>query len=206
MFGNIDRILFPDECPVLEIEPGTQYVYPIFKNGSSSLFSEKKFRRLDLDEISRLSVVDVFVRDPHERFLSGVQTYLEKVPAWLDRKTMLFMIEEYLYLNRHFCPQIYWLLNLARFTTAKFRIRKLSELKTITNRHQNKSSMDKDIVDFFQHSVRVKFFNEMDEVLTINCIDKTVTMREILAVLARNYGTLYQDAFSVGKTVTNVLP
>lgn len=206
MFSEIDRILFPKECLVLETEPGIQYVYPIFKNGSSSLFAEKKFKTLDLEEIAPLSVIDVFVRDPHARFLSGVQTYLKKSPPYLDRKTMLFMVERYLYLNRHFCPQIYWLLNLSRFTNSKFRLRRIEDLKNVVSRHLNKSDIDSDILEYFQDKPQVKFFNEMDEVLTVNLIDQVVTMADIIEVLKNNYGTLYDDTFSISKAIVDALP
>lgn len=205
MFASIDRILFPNECPVLEVQPGTRYVYPIFKNGSSSLFANKNFRILSPAEVKNLDVIEVFVRDPHERFLSGVQTYLKKLPDHLNKKTMLFVIENYLYLNRHYCPQIYWLLNLQRFTTAKLHIRDMSQLNTICATNLNKSIPDPDIAEYFADKILVNFFNEMDEVLTVNLINQTVTFDHVLVVLKNNYGTLYQDTFDIAKNLVDVL-
>lgn len=206
MFADIDRIVFPNECPVLEVEPGTRYVYPIFKNGSSSLFAEKKFRLISPAEVENISVIEVFVRDPHERFLSGVQTYLDKSPSVLDRRTLLYVIERYLYLNRHFCPQIYWLLNLSRFTTAKFHLRPLHELHTLVGGKINQGTVDPSITDYFSDNGHVKFFNEMDEVLTKNLIGQTCSLDQIIDVLKTNYGGLYHDTFGTAKALMDVLP
>ena len=37
MLSPLDRIIFPDRCEVIEVIPSQRYVYPIFKNGRSSL-------------------------------------------------------------------------------------------------------------------------------------------------------------------------
>ena len=100
MLGYIDPIIFPDECEVLEVAPG-RYVYNIFKNGSSSL-RKSGFRQLSLDEVAALDTVEVFIRDPYERYVSGVQTYLSQLDLAQDRATVLSMIDQFLFLNRHF--------------------------------------------------------------------------------------------------------
>ena len=50
------------------------------------------------------------------------------------------------------------------------------------------------------------FFNEIDEVLTVNLIGKTVTIEEILYTLKENYTELYNDTFKTAKEILNVLP
>ena len=205
MFANIDRILFPEECPVLEVEPGTRYIYPIFKNGSSSLFTQNSFRPVTKQELQSLSVIEVFVRDPHERFLSGVQTYIDKSPSWADTRTLLYMIERYLYLNRHFCPQIYWLLNLSRFTDARYHLRPINELATELPHKLNKGSVDPIVKDFFKDNLQVKFFNEMDEVLTKNLIGQVCSLHDIMQTLRTHYDDLYDETFATAKTIANVL-
>jgi len=205
VLADIDRTLFPDECLVIEIEPGTRFAYPIFKNGSSSLIKADQFKTLSREEINHLSTVDVFVRNPHERFLSGVQTYLKNASPELDRKTLLFMIQRYLYLDRHFCPQLYWLINLSRFTSAKFHLRPMDDLRHVVNTNLNESQHDSDIKEYFRDMPHVKFYNEMDEVLTVNLINQTVSLIDIMEVLRDRYGTLYQDTFGVSKIIANVL-
>lgn len=205
MFAEIDWILFPTECQVLEIVPGTRYVYPIFKNGSRSLFGEN-FRLISQQEIENLSVIDIFVRDPHERFLSGVQTYIVKSPPWADTRTLLYMVERYLYLNRHFCPQIYWLLNLSRFTRAKFYLRPMDELDQIVGHKLNNNPVTEIVQEYFKDKPKVRFFNEMDEVLTKNLIGQTCTMDDVIRTLKTHYATLYDDAFGTARTLIDVLP
>lgn len=203
MFARIDQTLFPTECVVLEIVPHTHYVLPIFKNGSSSL-AKQGFRSVEPSELASITEVDVFVRDPHERFLSGVQTYLTKLPPELDRATVLYFVKNFLYLNRHFCPQVYWLLNATRFMHTRFRIRPVSELDTITALRENQSVPDTDLRDFFADS-KVKFFNEIDEALTVNLINQTVTMQDILAVIKSNYDDLYEETFATAESLIHAL-
>lgn len=199
MFARLDQTLFPEECVVLEIVPHTHYVLPIFKNGSSSL-NKQGFRAVSKQELTDIKVIDVFVRDPHERFLSGVQTYLTKLPDTFDRETMLYFVKHFLYLNRHFCPQVYWLLNARRFTGAQFRIRPLAELNTITDLRENQSVPDPDLRAYFQDS-RVRFFNEMDEALTVNLINQTVGIQDIMSVIRSNYADLYQETFATAEEI-----
>lgn len=202
MFSTLDQILFPTECEVLEIVPHTRYVLPIFKNGSSSLAKEN-YRKIGFEELKQVQVIDVFVRDPHERFLSGVQTYLTKLPD-LDPKTVLYFVRHFLYLNRHYCPQVYWLLNLQRFTNAKFHIRPIDQLSSITRYRENQSAIDTTLKDFFADT-KVKFFNEIDEVLTINLINQTVSMAEIVSVIKANYDDLYDKTFGTAHEIMNAL-
>jgi hypothetical protein len=75
MLSHLDRVLFPDRCEVIEIIPSQRYVYPIFKNGSSSLriAARKNNWRIKINEqITQLTEIDVVIRNPLERFISGI--------------------------------------------------------------------------------------------------------------------------------------
>jgi len=202
MFARIDQTLFPKECVVLEIVPHTHYVLPIFKNGSSSLVKQG-YRQVNAQELWNIPVIDVFVRDPHERFLSGVQTYLTKVPE-LDSETVLYFVKHFLYLDRHFCPQVYWLLNACRYTAARFHIRPWEQLNTVTEFKENQSVTDPALQDLFAET-RIKFFNEIDEALTVNLINQTVSMQDIVSVIKNNYADLYQETFSTAEEIVDAL-
>lgn len=202
MFARIDQTLFPNECVVLEIVPHAHYVLPIFKNGSSSL-ARQGYRSVSPQELANIAEIDVFVRDPHERFLSGVQTYLTKVPE-LDRHTVLYFVQNFLYLNRHFCPQVYWLLNAARFTDARFRIRPVSDLSTVTSLRENQSQPDPSLREYFADT-KTRFFNEIDEALTVNLINQTVSMKDIVDVIRDNYADLYEETFASAESIINAL-
>jgi len=199
------KILFPDDVEVLEMIPQHRHVYPIFKNGSSSLYRMPHHVVVNKD-LSTIENITVFVRNPHERFLSGVQTYIGKLGSIYDVKTVLQIISQNLYLNRHFCPQLYWILNLRRFTLATLTILPIEELSSTTDYNVNQSTLNLDIKDFFNNHPKILFYNEMDEVLTVNLIGKTVTFEQILFTLKENYTELYHDIFKTARDILNALP
>ncbi len=204
MLGTITPELFPNECQVIEIIPDTQYVYPIFKNGSSSL-GKSGYPLISNQQLSTIKNVEVYVREPHDRFVSGVQTYLSKLDSKADIKTALYFIEKYLYLNRHFCPQIFWLMNLRRFTNASITIKPIESINQITNFNINQSNRDLDLVKYFEQKSKVRFYNEIDEVLTINLLGKTVEFDEITELLKENYSELYFEIFTRCRNIIDVV-
>ena len=121
MLSRLDDIIFPNRCEVIEIPPLQRFVYPIFKNGSSSLTEyarQQGYKTLLNEQIKQISIIDVVLRDPVSRFVSGVNTYvfntLKEHPN-LDLNTVLYFVENYLFLNRHYSPQLSWLVNLNRY-------------------------------------------------------------------------------------------
>jgi len=204
MVGTITPELFPNECQVIEIIPDTQYVYPIFKNGSSSLV-RSGYPLISDQQLSAIKNVEVYVREPHDRFVSGVQTYLSKLDSNADIKTALYFIEKYLYLNRHFCPQMFWLMNLRRFTNASITIKPIELITQITNFNINQSKRDLELVKHFEQKSKVRFYNEIDEVLTINLLGKTVEFNEIIELLKENYSELYFELFTRCRDIIDVV-
>lgn len=204
MFGTLDQILFPAECVVLEIVPHTHYVLPIFKNGSTSLFKQG-YRSVRLETLPQLEVLDVFVRDPHKRFIAGVKSYMAELSTDLDPSTALYFIKNFLYLNRHICPQFFWLLNAARFTNAKFRLRPIDELSSLTLLRENQSTPDSNFVQDYFSDVKLKFYNELDEALTVNLINQTVSIQDITSVVKSNYDNLYSATFGTAEEIVDVL-
>lgn len=204
MFGNIDKSIFTNTCEVLEVVPDQRYVYPIFKNGSTSLNS-MHYKKVAEQDLAQLSNIDIFVRNPHERFISGAQTYISKLDPTFDKQTALYFIKTYLYLNKHFCPQLFWLINLKKFTSAKITIRPWEEINSITPFTKNQSTVDQQVKDYFANDATVLFYNEMDEVLTVNLIGQTVTFEEILEELKIHYSELYHELFDNARGVFNVV-
>ena len=154
MLSRIDEIIYPNRCEVIEFLDPQRFVYPIFKNGSSSL-AAKGYRQLSHDEIRKLSTIEVYLRDPYERYVSGVQTYLSNLGPGYDRATVLKMIGEFLFLNRHFALQFHWLTNLARFTDAWIRFRPMEELQTATEHTFNVISRDPALLDYFKDNSKL---------------------------------------------------
>lgn len=129
MLTNIDSELFPDDCEAVEIPSHNLWVYLIQKNGSTSLrrkCSQHQWRMLKNQDLKTLPYIDVFVRDPEQRYVSGVNTVLQFLARDypdLDEDTSLWFLTRYNFLNRHFLPQWHWLLNLSRFISQDCRIR-----------------------------------------------------------------------------------
>ena len=139
MLTEIDSILFSDDCEVLEIPLHNQWVYLIHKNGTSSLRNLQKKYNLNLlatKQIWQLDFVDVYIRDGKDRYVSGVNTYLQHLKRdhpELDKATAFWFAKQYKFLNRHYVPQFHWLLNLSRYLSphTKLRIRDFKDFNLI---------------------------------------------------------------------------
>lgn len=202
MLGYIDPILFPDECEVLEVAPG-RYVYSIFKNGSSSL-RKSNFRILNSDEIAELTNIEVFVREPFERYVSGVQTYLQH-NSHLDRATALIMIDKYLFLNRHFALQFHWIMNLMRYNpTVLMTIRPVSELESATDLTWNAIARDKSLLEYFEENEKLKFYLTLDRIL-MHFVGQTVNFGTIVQHIKVEYPVLYEETIERVKDLCAVL-
>ena len=125
----LDTELFPDCCEVVHIPLHNQWIYLIQKNGSSSLRIKQKKSNLTLltnNEIRSLDCIDVYIRNPRERYLSGVNTYLQFVlrdNPDLDFNTALWFVKRYKFLNTHYLPQFFWIANLSRYMRSDAKIR-----------------------------------------------------------------------------------
>ena len=107
MFTPLDSVLFPDECVI--VKSSNTFIFPIFKNGSSSL--TKDFPKIPHNDVANVTEVTVFIREPIDRFVSGVTTYIKKNPH-IPESAITEFVKQFLFFNRHFCPQFYWLVNL----------------------------------------------------------------------------------------------
>ena len=110
MINYNSEIVYPKLCAVFEL-PAQRFVYPIFKNASSSL-EELSVRKIYNSKINNTTQsVDVYWREAQNRFNSGVNTYL-KHNKLLDTETMVNLVERGELVNRHFMPQYMWLCHL----------------------------------------------------------------------------------------------
>lgn len=201
MLSQLDNIIFPDRCDVLEIVPSQRYVYPIYKNGSSSLY-ESGFRLMDHDELRNIPVVDIYVRNPYDRFVTGVNTFLQHNNN-LDHATVLHFINNYLFLNRHFCPQFHWLVNLQRFTNAKIRINPISALSDITALRVNQ--IEDPLLDEVLSTENLHFYLSIDKVLTEDLLGKTVPFKLIVQTIKHRYPDVYKEVVQRSIDLCNVL-
>lgn len=140
MLSHLDRVLFPDRCEVLEVIPSQRYVYVIFKNGYSSFlyYKTKNNCRVFINQqIKKINNIDVIIRNPYDRLASGINTYIQHVlrdNPTLDKNTIEWFAQNYLFLNRHYCLQFSWLLNLARYlsTDTKLNFLPMTDISNIT--------------------------------------------------------------------------
>jgi len=199
MLSYLDPIIFPDECEILELSPG-RYIYPIYKNGSSTLHSLKLKR---VENLKDLEVVDVLIRNPYERFYSGVNTYLNNLGTGIDKTTALLFVKRYLFLNRHYCPQFHWLVNLQRFTNAKIKLLPMAALADVTDVVLNTSVVDPSLLGVFDD--KLDFYLQLDKVLHEHLINQTVGFDQILKTLKQKYPDVYKETIDRSKDICNVL-
>ena len=202
MISYLDPILFPDQCHVYEVEPN-RYVYPIFKNGSSSLIEST--RLIDYTELKEVKTIEVFLREPFERYVSGVQTYLRQLPLEYDRTTVLSMISQFFFLNRHFTLQFHWLMNLARHSEAWIHIRSMDELHTATEHTLNVIERDEKLNEYFQTNSKLNYYLMLDKIVYEQFMGKTVHFSDIVKTIKRTDTYLYNEVIQRSKDLCNVL-
>ena len=110
------------------------FVFPIFKNGKSSIeyyAKENNGKWLINEQCKRADCITVFLRNPKERFISGVHSFIEfekRKKQNLDYDTMLYAIENCEVINEHFLPQYFWLEKLSVYFFGKVVLKTVNDL------------------------------------------------------------------------------
>jgi hypothetical protein len=200
MLSILDPIIFPDDCLILKSQD--HYIYPIFKNGSSSL-KQSGYTVVSPDEYADISEITVFVREPFERYLSGVNTFVQHNPSY-HQETLVHIISKNLFLDRHFCLQFHWLVNLQRFTQAPIKLTPVSELNYVTDLHNNKCK-NKSFRKVFENHAELYFYLALDKVLFYNLIGQTVDFKQILSTIKQTWPDSYTEVIERSKQICSVL-
>jgi hypothetical protein len=190
MLSHLDRSLFPDRCEVIEVVPSQRYVYAIFKNGHSSLSSYQIVNNPRVfvnQQIKKIKSIDVIIRNPYDRFVSGINTYIQHTineNPTLDLATVEWFAQNYLYLNRHYCPQFSWLLNLARYINVDTTLNLLpmSAISDITGRNDKPTGIVEASDELFKklsHITNNKMDQRIDTVI-FDSIGQTMTFTQLL--------------------------
>jgi hypothetical protein len=216
MFSEIDKTIFPDSCEVLEIIPSQLFVYPIFKNGSSSLFRSAipfNWRTLNQDNIHQIQEpITVFLRNPRERFISGVNTFLQhclRDHPDLDTKTILFFVQKYLFLNRHYAPQFFWLINLSRYTKTSLKFCSIDNISSLTSLH-SRPEIEPQTEEFLT-SIKnfpwqqLELYFLLDQLL-IDRIGQEISFGDLIIDIKKNHRYLYDLIFAHCHNIIDVLP
>ena len=190
MLSRIDDIIFPDRCEVIELA-SQRYIYSIFKNGSSSIneyAQAQKCKILFNEQIRKLTDINVIIRNPQERFISGFNTYvyntLRDNPN-LDLDTIIYFAETYLFLNRHYAPQFSWLVNLTRYAdknTTKLHLHGMDSLKEFTPlilKPNEEKILSQEVVDRLNTNIHNEMYLRIDNLL-LSLVGQAMTFNEII--------------------------
>ena len=218
MLSEIDKTIFPNSCEVLELVPSQHYVFPIFKCGKSSLYDSipnKNWQVISDHCIKNICTpVTVFLRDPKKRFISGVNTYLQHIESDfpdLDPKTVLWFVDNYLFLNRHYAPQFFWILNLAKYLKhdVKLQLRDYRDIAALTDVHSRAgiSQPSAEFLNAIEHFdwKRLEMYFYLDQILT-DRIGQDLCIKELIDLVRCQYPEVYDIVFRpLSDFVNNVL-
>jgi len=160
--------LINTECVVVDV--GGVTVYPIFRNGSTSLFRACEKRYIN-DEIKECENIEVLIRNPDVRFISGINMYSEQNDMSVEQTWS--QVQQGNLVDRHFCPQYIWLMNLYRYYRGSVTLREFKHIKQLTSIHRKKSTKEKTQVPI------LKDFVEVDHKL-MELIGRPVELKSII--------------------------
>lgn len=134
--------LLTGDCKVVLIDGVA--IYPIFKNGSTSLYQDAD-RTLVNEQISVLDNVLVFVRDPEQRFTKGVNEYSRT--HGLDVREVCSKISNSELVDRHFAPQWVWLLHLYKYHKGDVTIKAFDDIGQFCYTHTRRTKVKEQQID-----------------------------------------------------------
>ena len=208
MFTEIDKVLYPKKCEVIQTA-SHEFIYPIFKNGSTSLCEtaeENKWKIILNDQIFDCKNIIVFLRDPIGRTISGINTYVNNlITDDLDEKTIIYFVNNYLFLNRHYMPQILWLIHLARYANPKciLHIKDINDIKIYSNKFENKSEKSNNY--YHEFIEKIKFYIEADFYL-LKYVDKSISLSDLFLNYKKDCYNSYKHIFDYSENIINALP
>ena len=145
MLSGWNKLLNTD-CIVIDVGPHT--VYPIFRVGYTSLMSDAD-QTYTNRQISKCEHIDIMIRNPIDRFVSGVNEYCRQNS--LDVKETWGLIKQKKLVDRHFAPQYIWLIHLYRFYKGTVTLKPFGSISEITQQHlrANESHQHVDPIEQF---------------------------------------------------------
>ena len=205
MFTRLDDILHPNKVEVIHFDDHDKYIYPIFKNGSSAIQHQTQingYKKLVNEQIKKVTDIAVFLRNPKERYRSGFQTYIHN-NFELDYQTIFQLGQQGHILDRHYLPQIHWLINLMRYMDpdARIHIHNIAMLVHYapSGLRPPKSNLEVPMSTWMEMALR------LDWILWTDMSGQGWTPREILTKLAEDDALAYSTVFK-SKGIANVLP
>jgi hypothetical protein len=151
MFKNLNYILTTD-CNVIDTKNHT--IYPIFRTGWTSLTSEA-IKTYTNEEISVCKNINVLIRDPKDRFISGLNYYCQYKK--LDLKETWTLVKNGKLIDRHFVPQFVWLMHLYKFYRGTITIKPFESIGEFTNIHKKKDKTKKNYVELLKSFIEIDY-------------------------------------------------
>ena len=194
----LDTELFPKLCEVVHVPLHNQWVYLIQKNGSSSLRIQQSRDNLAVfanNEISALDCVDVYIRNPRARYVSGVNTYLQHLQRdhpELDYLTAFWFARRYKLLNTHYLPQFYWIANLSRYLRkdTKIRLKNFKNFSQITDLNLKPKAVTSPTKQFiemlFKDDANIELWLYLDQIL-LDLADQELTWLQLIDHYQHNH-------------------
>jgi len=181
MFKNFIKMLTGD-CEVLSFK-GIGNIYPIYKNGSSSLYEYAKqnsHKKIKNNDINDLDVIEIFVRDPYSRFISGVNTYIELNKS-NNENEIVDKIQSHSLPDRHLMPQIVWLFHLCKFFKGTIILRDIKRLHQLIPQRLRFPKLDTLTQERLQLISKIDnaFYVEPDSMLAEN-LDKKINIMDFV--------------------------
>ena len=165
-------------------------IYPIFKNGRTSLYHyglKKQAKTFINEQLKNLKHIHVFLREPEERFISGVNTYIEFENLGSQEDTTLKQIEEMKICDRHFIPQYFWLMHLSKYFKGSVRLATIEELRlTISTRDEPVKPNGTEIPHVTKKrkekikKINFKNYIDVDKKIIKKYINKTVVLENLI--------------------------
>jgi hypothetical protein len=213
MLSYLDRIIFPDRCEVIEIIPSQRYVYVIFKNGYSSFSLATKKNKWQIkinQQIQQINSIDVIIRNPEDRLVSGINTFIQHTVRDnpdLDPVTVEWFAQNYLCLNRHYCSQFLWLLNLARYLNpdATLNFLSMAEIDVITNFNKKPYGVTAVTNQLVKQVTQIKnneMYQRIDNVI-FECIGQSITFNQLLQHIKISDPSAYEYVIVYAQQILN---
>ena len=214
MLSYLDCIIFPDRCEVIEVVPSQRYVFPIFKNASSSLYYQAKqsdWRIIFNEQIKKVKHIEVVLRDPQQRLVSGFNTFVQytiRDNPELDRDTVIWFAKKYLFLDRHYCPQFLWLVSLARYLSpdAVLTFKSMTDIADITQAHESPPAVQEITQEVLKHidSIpNIEMYQRLDQTLFDHGMGQSMTFVQLLNTLRQQDTTAYDWIIGRSQQILN---
>ena len=195
--------------------PSQRYVFPIFKNGSTSLYDwskENRARILFNEQIKKISTIDVVLRDPRDRLISGINSFVHYVlrdNPKLDHDTVTWFATNYFYLNRHYSPQFSWLVSLARYLDPDTRLvfLPMSSVQDISHNHRSPADVGEitnELENIINGLEATKMYQRLDTAL-YTLIGQSLCWAQVLTNLKQQDSQAYDFVVGYAKKIMEPL-